>query len=606
MSNLQGFHNTIGFLASCVREVFIALQVPSASFRVRRGLQYGWWTDVVTDFGLDSQPLVPVLQYLHVQQHYAEEKGHVCTTRMLYRAASWHIVKYLLASERRIRINMISINIKTRILDILPSMVLPLRCCWNGRRIISNDKPVTDGKVFPAVYLAVESALANILLNYALSEGVTVAWWVKATKPGSIILDVHNVWSYGTSVKSALFSGRNFNLAALAGLTVALIPINGPLLQRASTVSTLPIYKMNTLSVIAAQEFPPGYTDLVGFVTSNFSSVVQDYVLKKPLNLRTLALSINNGQVNTAITPGIDVFATTFTYLENSLYDQDDWYLTFNYTSLYKTSGDCWGDLNVAQLKPALLQYNDILDSDAISLGPQYIYRDDHVVQYLSTYGNNAQGSTTHGGMYLALSSLFNSSSNPTEDILAVTRELAFRTAIHTGNSSNAMNVQSVLATSVSVLTVYSSHYLYLGLVLLFTLLSAIYIVPIFMGWWALGRNVSLSPIEIAKTFNAPILGNSDPNLGAGDLLSVLGKKKVRYGAASTVPGAVYAHNGVIVGGAEKLIIGEPQRYYTNILCMVEETKVVVDPDDATYKVEEAMVVVDPGDVTYTVEDWSS
>jgi len=158
--------------------------------------------------------------------------------------------------------------------------------------VISNNKPVVDWTVSPAVYLAIISTIANILLNYALSEGVQVAWWVKSMKQGSNISDLHNVWAHGTSLKRALLSGRSFSPIALACMTVALAPINGPLLQRASTVAVMSHKTMKNLTVLAAQEFPIGYTGTitgraiqVGFVTSNFSSVVQDYVLKRPTNV---------------------------------------------------------------------------------------------------------------------------------------------------------------------------------------------------------------------------------------------------------------------------------------------------------------------------------
>ncbi|KAH8687651.1 hypothetical protein BGZ60DRAFT_522299 [Tricladium varicosporioides] len=511
--------------------------------------------------------------------------------------------------------------------------------------VVSNNAPITDWKISPAVYLAVEAAIANVLLNYALSEGVTVAWWVKAIKPGSTLTDLHHVWSYGTSVKSALLSGRRFNLVALAGLTVALAPLNGPLLQRASTISTMALHRNVRLTIPVAQEFPFGYTGTItgrshqtGFLTTNFSSVVQDYVLKKPVNLTesgcdgkctgvlqaagyaiscqnfvyqfnmSTALAIDrNGKVNTAITNGTNVFSTNFTYYETAILADGQYRPSFNYTSLYKTGSECWGDLNSAQctLQPALLQYNVLLDNNTISLDPQYTYKDDKVIQYLPAISNNAQGPTTHGGMALALNSMFSSTSHlrftgavgydqttdgisalqyavsglnsggiyscpaywadPTGDMLAATRELAFRTSLHAANITNTTNIQTVQATSVEIVTVYSSHYLYLGLALLFTLLSAICIVPIFMGWWILGRHVSLSPIEIAKAFDAPILANSDSNLGAEDLLVEVGKKQVRYGATANGSGAVYAHNGILVGGSEKLVMGEPQRVHEAI-----------------------------------------
>jgi hypothetical protein len=95
---------------------------------------------------------------------------------------------------------------------------------------LSNNQHIEGWSVQPTVYLAIASTVANIALHLALSQGVTIAWWVKAMKPESNVRDLHNIWSFGSSVQDALFAGRTFNLIALAGLVVAVVPINGPLL----------------------------------------------------------------------------------------------------------------------------------------------------------------------------------------------------------------------------------------------------------------------------------------------------------------------------------------------------------------------------------------
>ena len=97
--------------------------------------------------------------------------------------------------------------------------------------VMSDDRPIAMWSVQPDVFLAITSAVANSALHFALSQGVTVAWWVKAMKPDSILTELHNTWSFGSSVWDALLAGRSFNLIALAGLAVAAAPIHGPLLQ---------------------------------------------------------------------------------------------------------------------------------------------------------------------------------------------------------------------------------------------------------------------------------------------------------------------------------------------------------------------------------------
>lgn len=55
-------------------------------------------------------------------------------------------------------------------------------------------------------------------------------------------------------------------------------------------------------------------------------------------------------------------------------------------------------------------------------------------------------------------------------------------------------------------------------------------IMPTYWGWWRLGRSVSMSPLEIAKAFDAPIMGHARPNGTADDHLNAVGRMQVRYG----------------------------------------------------------------------------
>jgi hypothetical protein len=60
-------------------------------------------------------------------------------------------------------------------------------------------------------------------------------------------------------------------------------------------------------------------------------------------------------------------------------------------------------------------------------------------------------------------------------------------------------------------------------------------IVPTYWGWWRLGRPVSMSPLEIAKAFDAPLMQHADPNGSAADHLRTVGDMRVRYGSHVTV-----------------------------------------------------------------------
>lgn len=93
----------------------------------------------------------------------------------------------------------------------------------------------------------------------------------------------------------------------------------------------------------------------------------------------------------------------------------------------------------------------------------------------------------------------------------------------------------------------YSSHYLFLGLSILVTMLGVVSVTLIFNGWWHLERNMSMSPIETAKALSAPLLRGHDSNSLAEDILKEVGTKDLRYGDVTRVNGVgvrgnVYVH----------------------------------------------------------------
>jgi hypothetical protein len=89
----------------------------------------------------------------------------------------------------------------------------------------------------PASWLSVLLSANGIFLHLALEEGVTVAWWYRASKPNATVRDLHDAWLHGTSLPAALFAGRRLSYISLATIFCALLPLNGFLLQGAiSTV----------------------------------------------------------------------------------------------------------------------------------------------------------------------------------------------------------------------------------------------------------------------------------------------------------------------------------------------------------------------------------
>ncbi|KAF2659830.1 hypothetical protein K491DRAFT_136858 [Lophiostoma macrostomum CBS 122681] len=55
-------------------------------------------------------------------------------------------------------------------------------------------------------------------------------------------------------------------------------------------------------------------------------------------------------------------------------------------------------------------------------------------------------------------------------------------------------------------------------------------IVPLYAGFWELGRNVSLNPLEIARAFGAPLMEGMDGNATSDMITIERGGMSVRYG----------------------------------------------------------------------------
>lgn len=77
----------------------------------------------------------------------------------------------------------------------------------------------------------------------------------------------------------------------------------------------------------------------------------------------------------------------------------------------------------------------------------------------------------------------------------------------------------------------YKSQYVYLAIAVAITVLASLSVFGLLLGWWKPGRNVTLSPIEVAKAFAAPSLQDAHSNADIKTLLKTTGHRRLRYGA---------------------------------------------------------------------------
>jgi hypothetical protein len=77
---------------------------------------------------------------------------------------------------------------------------------------------------------------------------------------------------------------------------------------------------------------------------------------------------------------------------------------------------------------------------------------------------------------------------------------------------------------------IYKMEPVFMALGLCVSICSVMAILPLFYGYWDLGRDVSLNPLETARAFAAPVLDGLDGNVGAADVECARGHVGVRYG----------------------------------------------------------------------------
>lgn len=273
----------------------------------------------------------------------------------------------------------------------------------------------------------------------------------------------------------------------------------------------------------------------------------------------------SDGSINSNSFGGLDIFSVGFTWTA---------YTPSNITVDLQYKPTREGRLEVANctIGAATVEYPVVIDGNksTIALKPQSTIDDDKVVSLVEYQGENMYGLPSPiGGYAYALSSRLDSSthlrfagaagyevstegsiaaqfanmddvtsytsdmcsikfSSPTDYLMQQARELMFRTALAQDNASTIQTIED--PSEVRTVTVYRSHFEYLGVSIGITFLAILLVLITFNGFWLLGRSVTMSPIETAKAFNAPLLAQEHPNAEVNELVKGAGMKPVRYG----------------------------------------------------------------------------
>jgi hypothetical protein len=534
----------------------------------------------------------------------------------------------------------------------LVGAILTVLCSW-GLLFASNNTqqweeryPRVAKVLQPTSILSAIISANGILLHMAFSDGMAIAWWLRASKEKATLGDLHQTWVTSSSALGAVQAGKRFNYIALATIVIATIPINGILLQGALGVKshfvstgsvnvTIPFAKTfdpafsgslrpdGTLNVIDASFSGEAYNyfagdnkgyivmysnntsdDTVDFDTNNYETGCKDTCIFDVPGLG-LYLSCDasdappyNFTVDTSqpgwedlpiVKQGLPIYSSDFAW---SVSDPN--MIQFNMTA--KETYNCSGEYYriACTLRPRHTMYNATLQRNnsglagdtTLSLDPNSDYTDDVYGDYVPANNELATHSTQFGFFARIFSDYFgstisvqytNESGSPeyvlgqsgifanapwvvygknghtnTGDTVNLTAHGAqgcevwidyLRDPLHNdlavimGSIRNFMfhlsyeyALQNYYPSKYAQLTaqafetqnLYQITWWHWGASLGVTLLIVVCVTPTFWGFWALSRVPTMSPLETARAFDAPVLADQKPEMATEELLRVV------------------------------------------------------------------------------------
>ncbi|KAK0747539.1 hypothetical protein B0T21DRAFT_354564 [Apiosordaria backusii] len=126
---------------------------------------------------------------------------------------------------------------------------------------------------------------------------------------------------------------------------------------------------------------------------------------------------------------------------------------------------------------------------------------------------------------------------DPGPVIFNAVRELGLRLALKTADTSDPKHRLMLEGEQAETIVVYVANFGFLYGAIAVTILATISVIPLYYGFWKLGREVSMSPLEIAKAFRPVQLEGVASNATAEGLLKGVGQRPIMYGVVDAVHG---------------------------------------------------------------------
>ncbi|KAL5598629.1 uncharacterized protein BROUX77_006463 [Berkeleyomyces rouxiae] len=418
-------------------------------------------------------------------------------------------------------------------------------------------------KAQPPTIVSIISAAGNHCLRVAIAEAIAVFFWRRAFQPFPLA-NVHHYWRAGQGIYCAVLSVLKVTAFAILSILIHTSTLaRDPCFQNSIRIREKLHHANGTISVPVAASLDNYFAgSMTGraqnvMITGNFSQVLTDYQQRLPIGISnesdcancTFALKafgfkaecLNKSlayNVSSYVTSGDKLFDTM------SLLDVDVNSVTFpnsndgylNVTVSRRPTPDCTGDMVIQTcfLYPATMKYNLRADDGAISFcnsswqsdefianttlsspmagldGNLAAFQDFAYSLFSSTASLRWSGARgwdySHTGM-LASTYILPPTNNcgpafkdPMDGILNGFRELSLRTSLKQANLSSS-ELQFANYTSFTQRAVYEVDYHWVigGFVVSFV--GFVGVIICLWGFWEVGRQVSLSPLEVARDF---------------------------------------------------------------------------------------------------------
>ncbi|KAL6704625.1 hypothetical protein ACN47E_008022 [Coniothyrium glycines] len=202
--------------------------------------------------------------------------------------------------------------------------------------------------------------------------------------------------------------------------------------------------------------------------------------------------------------------------------------------------------------------YNETSTIGALTYVLNNLYRSSANLTYTSDWDVQARGSLAQS-TYYAESSKDSASrcwydidrtgkDDPAVEMLRRINTLSFVAGLYLNQApsidvkdrpARGLPSQTIQTSVTGIVEEYITQFAYVGGALGATFLTLLLVLPVYWGFWQLGRKVTLGPLEISNAFGAPIIAPDRTKAYHGDFDQVLedvGKRRVKYGQLKNAP----------------------------------------------------------------------